>query len=528
MTPRTDRMRRRTHVDDEDLVGTTGAAAGAAAEGTAEVIVSVPLTIVDTPAETLPEDGGSVDGTATVAATTTTTTTDARDQATAAATHGQSISRTSTRSPTSATASTRVPTTSVLQRPSLNESRTLTLQDTNGLILQRQPTPAERRIQRQLNYLKKFMCVIATMPIIATLAVYNKIELVMWWEETDLARLSLAFAPTQSSTTRVPRHNQDNDDEPPPPPDYQSSIITPPAYIVAQQPRKVPSYRSLENLFAFARNGSRIFSRGTAADAAANDNNNTSTESGTGAAEGGEAGEGEEGQQHQEEGGANRGDPPTAGADAEHPEDDSNNSRSSHRSVVVQMPQEDSAEAAPQPSAQKTVHPCPEHRTEESVLPQEEKTGILTAATAATTTTPLTTITVVPRVEIEFVQPQPYLPPQAMPEMVEVGAGLGSHPTDLQHLHQYQYPYQGTRSFASTTSSSGGSSSTAHDTVHDLTLVDSFDTELPADRRPSLRTVTSLEGDWETDQDSCSAESSSLAHARHRSRDIKGKAPSRE
>ncbi|KAF9935645.1 hypothetical protein BGZ67_003216 [Mortierella alpina] len=537
MTPRTDRMRRRTHVDDEDLVGTAGAAGGAA-EGATEVIVSVPLTIADIPAETSPADGmseGTVAGAGGATAeardhqaeSTTTT------QAATAAILGHSISRTSTASPTSASnRSTSVPPTSVLQQPSLNGSRTLTLQDSNGLVFQRQPTPAERRIQRQLNYLKKFMCVIATMPIIATLAVYNKLELIMWWvialplvgiamalvwrrrlavklqrlqEETDLARLSLVFAPTQSSTTRVPRQNQENDDEPPPPPDYQSSIITPPAYIVAQQPRKVPSYRSLENLFAFARNGSRIFSRGTAAAAAA------TTESGAG-----EEGEGEGGEGQHEEGEANRGENHTAETETQHQEDASN-SRSSHGvSVIIQMPQ-DSVEA-PQESEQ-TIQPSLEHETEKSAMTQE-KTDVTTTSTAST---PLRAITVVPRVEIEFVQLQAYLP-QSMPEMVEVGTGLGSHPADHQHLHHYQ----GTRSFVSTTSSSCGSSSTAHDTMHDLTLVDSFDGELQRDRRPSLRTITSLEGDWETDQDTQSAESSSLAHARHRSRDIKGKAPSRE
>ncbi|KAF9291755.1 hypothetical protein BGZ68_002474 [Mortierella alpina] len=532
MTPRTDRMRRRTHVDDEDLSRTAGAASGT--EGATEVIVSVPLTIADTPAATLPEDGVS-EGTGVRAGVTTAVAGDQADstgEATTATTHDNTVSRTTTRSATNATASTRATPTSVLQRPSLNESRTLTLPEPpTGLIFQRQPTPAERRIQRQLSFLKKFMCVIATMPIIATLAVHNKIEVVMWWvlalplvgiavalvwrrrlaiklqrlqEETDLSRLSLAFAPTQSSTTRVPRHNQDNDDEPPPPPDYQSSIITPPAYIVAQQPRKVPSYRSLENLFAFARNGSRIFSRGTAA-AAANDA--TTAESGA-EAEGEEGGHGE-GQQ--EEGGETTGENYTA--DTEHPEDPSNNTRNSNVSVVIHMPQ-DSVE--PHQESEQTVEHSPERKTEESIMPQE-KTEV------TTTTTPLTAITVVPRVEIEFVQPQAYQP-QALPEMVEVAPGLGSHPTDQQHLHQYQ----GTRSFVSTTSSSGGSSSTAHDTMHELTLVDSFDGELQTGRRPSLHTVTSLEEDWETDQDTQSAESSSLAHARYRSRDIKGKAPSRE
>ncbi|KAF9956739.1 hypothetical protein BGZ72_002532 [Mortierella alpina] len=510
MTPRTDRMRRRTHVDDEDLVRT----AGASSEGTAEVIVSVPLTIVDDPAEPLAEDVVSEE---TVAATVAAAAeTRARTESTPAATtttQDNSVSRTSTRAQS----------TSVLQRPSLNESRTLTLQDPNSLIFQRQPTPAERRIQRQLNYLKKFMCVIATMPIIATLAVYNKIELIMWWvialplvgialaliwrrrlamklqrlqEETDLSRLSLAFAPTQSSTTRVPRHNQDNDDEPPPPPDYQSSIITPPAYIVAQQPRKVPSYRSLENLFALARNGSRIFSRGTAA---------ATTETGTGA-------EGGEGQQEEGGEGANRGDPTST--DLESQPSQPQEVLSSNESVIIQMPQD--AVISPQESEQ-TLQQYQEHRSEEPMTPQEKTTP------TTATTSPLTAITVVPRVEIEFVQPRAYLP-QTMPEMVEVGAGLGTHPTDHQHLHQHQ----GTRSFVSTTSSSGGSSSTAHDTVHDLTLVDSFDGELPTDRRQSLRTVTSLDGDWETDHDTLSAESSSLAHARHRSRDLKGKSPSRE
>ncbi|KAF9968857.1 hypothetical protein BGZ70_000001 [Mortierella alpina] len=459
-------MRRRTHVDDEDQVGTAGAA-----EGMTEVIVSVPLTIADTPAETVSADGAS--------------------------------------------------------------EGTVAAEDPNGLILQRQPTPAERRIQRQLNYLKKFMCVIATMPIIATLAIHNKIELVMWWvlrlagrlqrlqEETDLARLSLAFAPTQSSTTRVPRHHQENDDEPPPPPDYQSSIITPPAYIVAQQPRKVPSYRSLENLFAFARNGSRIFSRGTAG-AAANTHTHTTTTitTGSGDDEGEGEGEGQRGERQQEEGEANSGDL-TVAEDVHQGDPSNNDDDNNNRSVIVQMP-EDSAET-PQASEQTIQHSL-EHKAEEKpAMPQEKADDPSTTTT--TTTTPLTGITVVPRVEIEFVQPQAYLP-QAMPEMVEVGAGLGSHlQTDQHHLHQYQ----GTRSFVSTTSSSGGSSSTAHETMHDLTLVDSsFDDELLTDRRPSLRTVTSLDGDWETDQDCHSAESSSLAHARHRSRDIKGKAPSRE
>ncbi|KAF9361790.1 hypothetical protein BGX26_011785 [Mortierella sp. AD094] len=177
-----------------------------------------------------------------------------------------------------------------LVRLSAAESRTDT---TSGgiLLLQRPPmTAAEIQIQNHRNVLNKFMCVMVTLPVIATLAIYNKIELVMWWvivlpivgiavavvwrwklgqrlqrlhDEAVTSRLSLRGASIRSP----PSHShQDNDSEtatPLPPPDYQASIITPPAYILAQQPRKVPSYRSLENLFALARQGaSSIMSRG--------------------------------------------------------------------------------------------------------------------------------------------------------------------------------------------------------------------------------------------------------------------------
>lgn len=60
----------------------------------------------------------------------------------------------------------------------------------------------------------------------------------------------------RDSATRVTRtRSPEEEGEVSPPPDYQASIINPPAYIVA--PRIVPSYRSLENLFAFARTRSQ-------------------------------------------------------------------------------------------------------------------------------------------------------------------------------------------------------------------------------------------------------------------------------
>ncbi|KAF9344351.1 hypothetical protein BGX34_005766, partial [Mortierella sp. NVP85] len=43
------------------------------------------------------------------------------------------------------------------------------------------PTRAQLKIIHQMSYLRKFMCVIATLPIIATLAVHNRLEIVMWW-----------------------------------------------------------------------------------------------------------------------------------------------------------------------------------------------------------------------------------------------------------------------------------------------------------------------------------------------------------
>lgn len=58
-----------------------------------------------------------------------------------------------------------------------------------------------------------------------------------------------------STASSPPQLLQQDNPEAPPPPDYHSSIITPPAYITGQQPRKVPSYRSLEHLFA-RQNGS--------------------------------------------------------------------------------------------------------------------------------------------------------------------------------------------------------------------------------------------------------------------------------
>ncbi|KAF9405760.1 hypothetical protein BGZ94_003385, partial [Podila epigama] len=174
---------------------------------------------------------------------------------------------------------------SSLPRPSISESRT-----NEEFYIQRPLTMAQRRILTQREYLKKFMCIVATMPIIATLAVYNKIELVMWWvivvpllgigialvwrrhlgrklERLDLEASQISLPIDRDSTTRVTRHNHEpGEEEVSPPPDYQSSIITPPAYIVA--PRKVPSYRSLENLFSFGRSDSRRQAAVAAANAA--------------------------------------------------------------------------------------------------------------------------------------------------------------------------------------------------------------------------------------------------------------------
>lgn len=77
--------------------------------------------------------------------------------------------------PTTAVAAT---TTTTLPRGSMSESRN---NESAGLYLQRPLTAAQRRIMAQRAYLKKFMCIVATMPVLATLAVYNKIEVVMWW-----------------------------------------------------------------------------------------------------------------------------------------------------------------------------------------------------------------------------------------------------------------------------------------------------------------------------------------------------------
>lgn len=77
--------------------------------------------------------------------------------------------------PSTAAAAT---TTTTLPRGSMSESRN---NENDGLYFQRPPTAAQRRILTQRAYLKKFMCIVATMPLIATLAVYNKIEVVMWW-----------------------------------------------------------------------------------------------------------------------------------------------------------------------------------------------------------------------------------------------------------------------------------------------------------------------------------------------------------
>lgn len=80
----------------------------------------------------------------------------------------------------------------------------------------------------------------------------------------------LSLPRDRDSTARVARTRNPEEGEFSPPPDYQASIITPPAYIVA--PRKVPSYRSLENLFAFARTRSQRPAQVAAAVAAANSN----------------------------------------------------------------------------------------------------------------------------------------------------------------------------------------------------------------------------------------------------------------
>ncbi|KAG0020857.1 hypothetical protein BGZ81_009172 [Podila clonocystis] len=189
--------------------------------------------------------------------------------------------------PTTAAAAT---TTTTLPRGSMSESRN---NENAGLYLQRPLTAAQRRILTQRAYLKKFMCIVATMPVLATLAVYNKIEVVMWWviavplvgiavaliwrrklgqklQRLDEENSQLSLPLDRGSATRVPRtRNPEEEGEIVPPPDYQASIITPPAYIVA--PRKVPSYRSLENLFAFTRTRSQRLAQ-AAAVAAANAN----------------------------------------------------------------------------------------------------------------------------------------------------------------------------------------------------------------------------------------------------------------
>ncbi|KFH62992.1 hypothetical protein MVEG_11030 [Podila verticillata NRRL 6337] len=183
------------------------------------------------------------------------------------------------------------PTTATLPRGSMSDSRN---NESGVLFLQRPPTAEQRRILAQRAYLKKFMCIVATMPVIATLAVYNKIEVVMWWViavplvgiavaliwrrklgqrlqrlDEEISQLSLPMdrgSATQETRTR----NPEEEGEISPPPDYHASIITPPAYLVV--PRKVPSYRSLENLFAFARTmGQRVVQAATVAAANTND-----------------------------------------------------------------------------------------------------------------------------------------------------------------------------------------------------------------------------------------------------------------
>ncbi|KAG0007102.1 hypothetical protein BGZ65_007284, partial [Modicella reniformis] len=176
---------------------------------------------------------------------------------------------------------TATPTLTLLPRSSIAESSRV-----DGTTVQLPPTRAQLRIQSQLHCLQKFICVIGTLPLIATLLIYNRIELTMWWvvvlpvvgisgavyckwklakklqrlqQEAQASRLSLPLM-RQVSTTPQPLQGEDSE-EPPAPPDYQSSIITPPAYITAQQPGKVPSYRSLEHLFSLARQGASILTR---------------------------------------------------------------------------------------------------------------------------------------------------------------------------------------------------------------------------------------------------------------------------
>ncbi|KAG0244273.1 hypothetical protein BGX31_009454 [Mortierella sp. GBA43] len=166
-----------------------------------------------------------------------------------------------------------------------------------GITLQIPPTREELQVQTQIRYLRKFMFMIGTLPLIATLAVHNKLDIVMWWvialpiigisvavywhwklgkklhrlqEDTRASRLSLSRQLSRGSPSPQPflqhHHRGEDSDAPPPPPDYQSSIITPPAYITAQQPRRVPSYRSLDQLFAVVRRGASILTRGEAAE----------------------------------------------------------------------------------------------------------------------------------------------------------------------------------------------------------------------------------------------------------------------
>ncbi|KAF9183976.1 hypothetical protein BGZ51_009223 [Haplosporangium sp. Z 767] len=295
MTPRTDRVRR-TRVSeepDEDLDSRTEQQQQRGPDDFATVVTgteTVTTTVMDAD-NVMPAVSTPVNPEASEVVSATPISTTSSDAPTSAAATTSAAADTTTEpiegaSTPITTTTTTIPSAAMpLPRPSIAESRT------DAILVHRQPTAAERRIQSQMNYLKKFMCVIATMPIIATLAVYNKIELFMWWviavpllgialalfwrrqlafklqrlqAEADASLLNLALSSTYtSSATRVSRPFLHQDEDPPPPPDYQASIITPPAYILAQQPRKVPSYRSLENLFAFAaRQGGRILTRG--------------------------------------------------------------------------------------------------------------------------------------------------------------------------------------------------------------------------------------------------------------------------
>ncbi|KAK3823571.1 MAG: hypothetical protein J3Q66DRAFT_385909 [Benniella sp.] len=334
MTPRTSRTRRPVIDEDDDEAVATAATAAAvplddAGRSTHEVIIVVPSS-ESTESEPTPSGPDSAPASLSIS-----TSASALALASASAPVSASLSTpapisASASAPTSArpTSTSTLPSITVLPdtssigvpertlmlsplplalpRPSTADSSRV------DVVVPIPPSRAQLKIIHQMSYLRKFMCVIATLPIIATLAVHNRLEIVMWWvivlpllgisiamywrwrlgkklqrlqEDAQASRLSLSRQLSTPSPQPPLQHQGDPEDASPPPPDYQSSIITPPAYITAQQPRKIPSYRSLEHLFAFARRSTTSLTGGRASGGAAGG------AAGAAAASGGENGE---------------------------------------------------------------------------------------------------------------------------------------------------------------------------------------------------------------------------------------------